>query len=383
MTQDPIPEDLVLWVEVDPARLEENARRAVSRIGAGTTLLAVVKSNAYGHGAVAAARAFAAGGVEAFAVFLVDEAAELREAGIDAHLLLLGPLQARRAAEILELGLTPTIHCEADADALQEAAARRGNRAGYHLKVDTGMARLGVPQAELVPLLARLGEHDLLEMKGLYTHLVSGEVPHEEMGVRQTLRFREVIGQVRAAGHAPEHIHVANSAAVLAGEMTEFNAVRMGLALYGYSPAPDQVAGEGLLPALSLRGRIAQLRQIPAGATVGYAGTWTAARDSRIATVPVGYEEGYRRELGNRAEAILRGRRVPVVGRVSMDLTTLDVTDVPEACPGDVVTLLGEDAGETVDAWELARHAGTIAWDILCGIDGKLPRLLRAAGGAP
>ena len=367
-------------MEIDLERLEANARE-ICRRAEGRRVIAVVKANAYGHGAVAAARAFTAGGVHGLAVFRAEEARELREGGIRGAVLVLGPLPPQGAAALLETGAIPNVHSIESARALGAEARRRGQTISYHLKVDTGIGRLGVPIADLPAFLALLATLDRLRMAGMFTHLACADDPDHLLTARQIAAFHAAISQVRAAGHAPEQIHLANSAASLRGLAPEIDTVRAGLAFYGYSPAPAVIAAAALRPALSLRAVVEQVKEVAPGDTLGYGATWAAPRRSRIASIACGYAEGYRRELSNRGEVLLHGRRFPVVGRVSMNLITVDVTDDPGIAPGTIATLLGEDGPERVDAWELAERAGTIAWDILCGVDRRLPRVFTRGGG--
>jgi alanine racemase len=339
-------------------------------------VIAVVKANAYGHGTVAAARAFAAGGVDAFAVFRVEEARELRAGGVRQPILVIGPLPPAGAAAILDTGAMPNIHSVEAARALGAEARRRGEPIAYHLKVDTGIGRLGIPIADLPAFLGVLTGIDGLTMVGLFTHLACADDPDHPLTSRQIASFHQALAQVRAAGHDPAQVHLANSAASLRGLAPEVDTIRAGLAFYGYSPAPSVVPAAELRPALALRALVDQIKDVAPGDTLGYGATWTAARRARIASIACGYAEGYRRELSNRGEVLLRGRRFPVVGRVSMNLITVDVTEEPTIVPGEIATLLGEDGAQRVDAWELAERAGTIAWDILCGVDRRLPRLL-------
>lgn len=368
------------WTEVDLDRLQANAEEACRLAGSERGLLAVVKADAYGHGAAAAARAFADGGASALAVSLLEEALELRAGGIEEPVVILGPLLAEQLAPAVDAGATPTLYSMALAEALDAEGARRGTALGYHLKIDTGMGRLGIPTDDLGAFLERIATLKHLRMDGVFTHLPCADDPDAPITHRQLEDFRVALEAVRARGHVPTQVHVANSAAFLR-ELPGFcNLVRPGLALYGYSPAPALIPPGRFAPALSLHSRVAQVKRVAAGATVGYGSTWTAARESIIATLPLGYEDGYSRALGNRAHALVSGRQAPVVGRVSMDLTTLDVTDLPPVQVGDPVLFLGQQSGQSVDAWDLARWSGTIVWEILCGLGRRMPRLHTRGG---
>ncbi len=363
------------WTEVDLNRLQANTEEACRLAGPERGLLAVVKADAYGHGAVAAGRAFADGGARALAVGLLEEAQELRAGGIEERLLILGPLLPEQLAPAVDAGATPTLYSIALAEALDAEGARRGTTLGYHLKIDTGMGRLGIPADDLGAFLDRMVNLPHLRMEGVFTHLPCADEPDAAITQHQIEDFRAALEAVRARGHAPAQVHVANSAALMREFPSFCNLVRPGLALYGYSPAPAAVPPGRFTPALSLHSRVAQVKRVPAGATVGYGATWVAARASIIATLPLGYEDGYPRALGNRAHALVNGRQAPVVGRVSMDLTTLDVTDLPPMQVGDPVLFLGRQSGESLDAWDLAGWSGTIVWEILCGLGRRVPRL--------
>jgi len=336
--------------------------------------LAVVKADAYGHGALAAGRSFIAGGARGLAVGLLEEALELRAGGLDQPVLILGPLLPEQLAPAVEAHCTVTLHSIALAEALNAEGASRGTQVRYHLKIDTGMGRLGIHGNELSAFLDRLAGLPHLQMEGTFTHLPCADDPEASITQRQLEDFRVALQAIRNRGHEPTQIHMANSAALLQEFPGFCNLVRPGLALYGYSPAPGPIAPGRLLPALSLYSRVAQVNRVATGTTVGYGSTWTAARESVIATLPLGYEDGYPRALGNRAHALVNGVRAPVVGRVSMGLTTLDVTDLEPVRVGDPVLFLGRESGESLDAWDLARWSGTIVWEILCGLGRRVPR---------
>jgi len=363
------------WTEVDLDRLQANTAEACRLAGPERGVLAVVKADGYGHGALASGREFAAGGARALAVGLLEEALELRAGGINGPVVILGPLLAPQLGPAMSADSTVTLYTGALAEALDAEAARRGSTVGYHLKIDTGMGRLGIPVHELSSFLDRVATLPHLRMDGVFTHLPCADDPDAPITHRQLEEFRAALETVRDRGHAPTQIHMANSAALLREFPGFCNLVRPGLALYGYSPAPAAIPPGRFVPALSFHSLVAQVKRVAAGTTVGYGSTWTAARESVIATLPLGYEDGYPRALGNRAHALVNGRRAPVVGRVSMDLTTLDITDHGTVQVGDPVLLLGREAGESVDAWDLARWSGTIVWEILCGLGRRVPRL--------
>jgi len=363
------------WTEVDLGRLEANARALVGAIGPDCQVVAVVKADAYGHGLVPAARAFAAGGVRAFGVLLPREALELRGAAIDAPVWILGPTAPSELGDALAAGAVVSIGSAEEADALEAEGARRGDVLPYHLKVDTGMGRLGVPVEDLPAFLERLRGLRRLAMDGIYSHLACADEPAHPLNRRQRDAFGSAVAAVRAAGHSPRYAHLANTAAALADPATRWHAVRLGLGLYGYAPGPAVALPAAVAPALSLRCRVLQVKRVPAGASVGYGATWVAGRETLVATIPLGYDDGYLRGLSGCGAVLARGRRAAVIGRISMDLATIDVTGLPAVRPGEIVTVLGQDGAERIDAWELAGLAGTIPWEILCALGKKRPRI--------
>ncbi len=363
------------WAEIDLDALAANTRLLAAR-AAPARLYAVVEANAYGHGAVACGRAALAAGAHGLAVVCVDEGEELRRAGVEAPLLVVGHTPASDAARVAALGLMPTVGAPALADALAEAAAATGRVVPIHLEVETGLNRHGLLPEECVALAERLRGRPGLEVRGLFTHFAAAE----EGDQRFTRRQFEVLKRVsERLPFVPER-HCAASASVLLDHEMALDAVRAGLSLYGYRPAPWCGTDADLTPVLSLRARVARLLDVERGATVGYGRTWAAARRARIALVMCGYADGYRRGLGNRAHVLLRGRRAPVVGRVAMDMCMVDVTALPEAEVGDVVTLIGRDGAEEVSADELASLGDTISWEILAGISARVPRLYLRGG---
>jgi alanine racemase len=255
-------------------------------------------------------------------------------------------------------------------------------RQSIHVKIDTGMSRLGVTDGRFGELLAQCAQHPSIRVDGLATHFASADEPDPSPTEEQLARFIRCLDQARAMGADPQVIHAANSSAALRFPRTRFDLVRPGIVLYGALPSVHLVAHDpGIRPVLSLHTRVNALREVPAGTSVSYGGTVILARPSRIATIPVGYADGYPRSLSNRAQVIVRGRRAPVVGRVCMDLTMIDVTEVPGVEVGDPITLLGSEGAEAIRPEELAAWAGTIAYEILCGISKRVPRVYLEASG--
>lgn len=364
--------------EIDLGALEQNYR-AVRRWAPGLEVLAMVKANAYGHGAPAVAHQLEEAGVRLLGVALVEEGLELRNAGVRAPILVMGGSYQGGYEVMVERGLTATVFREDQVDALAAAARRAGRTVAAHLKVDTGMGRLGASMDELPGVLDRLRRHPEIRLEGLASHFASADVEGAPQTRAQLERWEVARGAVEAAGFRPELRHLSNSSALLGlpearrGDL--FNLARPGLALYGLSPAPWLEDRAALSPVLSWKTGIVHLKEIPAGASISYGATWTAPRPSRIATLPVGYADGYWRAYSNRAQVLVRGRRAPVVGRVCMDMCMVDVTDVPGAAVGDEVVLIGRQEGEAISASELAKIAGTIHYEVLCGVGARVPRV--------
>ncbi|MBI5069594.1 MAG: alanine racemase [Deltaproteobacteria bacterium] len=370
--------------EVDLAAIAGNYRLAVE-VG-GRHGVAVVKADAYGHGAVPVARALAAAGAPWLGVALVEEGLELRAANVQLPILVLAGAFGDAWDEVLRQRLTPVLTSAGQIAALGAAARAWRVRAEAHLELDTGMGRLGASPAELPGLVAALRANPEVSLTGLCTHFAGADTGDDEGSARQAVLFREAAEALAAEGLSPL-LHATNSAATLRVPGVRQELSRPGILLYGYlsygpeldAPAEARSAAARLQPALTWRTAVVHLKEVPAGTRISYGGHWTAARPSRIATLPVGYADGYDRRLSGRpgygrAEVLVRGRRAPVVGTVCMDLVMVDVTDVPGVAPGDEVVLLGAQGSERIGADELARRAGTISYEILCGISRRVPR---------
>jgi alanine racemase len=360
--------------EIDLDAIAHNLR-VVTAQAAPARVLAVVKADAYGHGVVPVATRLEHEGISGFGVALAEEGLELREAGIRAPILVLNGLYGRAHADVLDAGLTPVVYDIGQIEAFDRALPERPYR--VHLKVDTGMARLGVPLAKLDAFLEALADYPRCIVAGLMTHLACADTDDE--ATTEQLRLFEIVrGKVRAAGHAPTTLHVANTAATLRRRDARFDMVRPGGALYGVAP---QETCSMFRPALRLRTEIISIRDIEKGEYVGYDHTFRATRATRIATVPVGYGDGLLRDLSNGGEMLVRAMSCPIAGRVSMDLTMLDVTDVPGCALGDEVVMLGgqrfEEREATLTSMDVAERAGTIAYDVLTSISRRVPRVYR------
>ncbi len=380
-------ERLACWAEVDLSALRRNLH-LLRAAAPGAPVLAVVKADAYGHGAVPVARVLAQEGVEALGVATVAEGRELRAAGIAAPVLMMGRCIPDEYPEALRWGLALALPDPALAPALSALAVRLGVTAAVHLKVDTGMNRLGVGWERAAAAARTIYSLPGLSLSGVFSHLSCADEEDGSFTALQADRFARVAKETAALGvNAP--FHLANSAAVLSGALRQAQGfgIRPGLALYGCPPAlspskgpPSSNPVPGLLPVLSWKCRVLQTRDAPAGSSVSYGRTFTTRRPSRLAVAALGYADGFPRSLSNRARLLVRGRRAPVAGRVCMDLTVLDVTEVEGVAPGDEVTVIGEQGGERITAGEIADLAETIPYEILARISPRVPRLYRDGG---
>lgn len=368
----------VATIDLDRLRANFLAVRAALRPEAG--VLAAIKGDAYGHGAVACAAALEAAGCDWFGVALVEEGKLLRAAGISRPILCMGGVGLSGADEAIQARLTPVISDLDSAERLDRAAARRHEPVGVHLKVDTGMGRLGVPLPSWEAFLDRFAALRWLRVDGLCTHLAESDADAETARVftrEQVRRFLEAVRAARSRGFRPALLHTANSGAVLGYPEYAFDLVRPGLLLYGYNPGGRDCALP-LQPVMSVRTRVLLVRDLPAGVGVSYGRTWVTPRPSRIATLPVGYADGYPRALSNCGSVLIHGHSAPVRGRVCMDLTMVDVTDIPTPVEaGDEVVLLGAQGDREITAWDLAEAAKTIPYEILSGLSNRVPREFR------
>jgi alanine racemase len=370
------------WAEVSLSTLRQNFRVVVKHAGAGVTVCAVVKADAYGHGAVECSRALEAEGAKWLGVTSLDEAIPLREAGIESRILLMTGFWRGEEDEIVRLRLTPTVWEPWHIESLEEAAARGASRQAVHLKVDTGMGRLGVSLDELPAVLKALSAARQVVLEGLSTHLASSEIMDAPSVAEQERRFEEAHTMVRAAGFNPSLIHMANTGALISRRETWNNMVRPGVALYGYylpfQRAGREVSGGTLRlpvkPVLTWKTRILSMRNFAANQPLGYGGTYVTKAPAHVAVLPVGYADGYNRQLSNRGRVIVRDHYAPIVGSISMDLTLVDVTGIPGITVGDEVILLGTSDGMSVDALEHARLANGSPYEILCNISKRVPR---------
>jgi alanine racemase len=336
-------------------------------------IVAVVKANAYGHGSGPVALALERAGATMLACADIEEAIVLRRAGVRCEILVFGALGVSDVTGIFEYKLTPTISTPSAGKALQEAAARRGTTLKYHLKIDTGMNRLGLRHDNLPRTLPELFASPNLALDALYTHFATADEPDHPLMEEQRVRFERVRAHLETLGVRPRLVHAANSAALLRDSRVWYDLVRPGLLLYGVVP-PPLASTIPLRPALSLRSRLVAVKHIRTGETVSYGGRFTAQRPTRVAVVPAGYADGIDLRMAGRGVVLVRGRRAHIVGAVCMDMILLDITDI-EAYPGDEVVLLGTQGDERLDVREMAASIGTIPWEVLCRLGSRIERI--------
>jgi len=364
--------------EIDVDAFARNVAAIRSKLPGRAKLIAVLKADAYGHGAVPLARRCETEGVAMLAVALLEEAQELRQSGVSLPILILGPLQPQQVNVAVEAGFTLGIVGPTQLqDACTLSSAARSVR--IHLKLDSGMGRMGLVEADLDPAAVLLRNSPHVQVEAIYTHFANASDSRDGFTQRQIERFERMLQRLEPAGvRAPLH-HIANSAATVRGVIGDSDFVRVGLSLYGGEPLDWEQSR--LEPIMTWRTRIVRLKTLEAGEAVGYGTSFHTSRKSRIATLPVGYADGYDRLLSNRGFVLIHGRRAPVVGRVSMDLVTIDVTDIPNAAVGDDVILLGRQGNGEISAEEIAQKTGTISYEVFCNVSARVARLYRSSVG--
>ncbi len=385
----------VTRAEINLAHVRHNFRELTDCLAADAngakpaSLWAVLKADGYGHGARAVATTLEHAGVEGLCVALLEEGIELREAGVSCPILVMGGYYGRHrdgVEALIEHRLTPVVYDPGQIEGIA-TIARFMQRCDIdvHLKVDTGMARLGVRPAQLEPTLKALRGAKELRVTGLMTHLACADAQSFDETEEQLALFTQAAEQIRIAGFSPTTLHAANSAAMLRFPSAQLGMVRPGIAVFGVHPCSHRASRSQrqakLRPVMRVLSEIVDVRQVPAGSSVGYGHTWTAKRSSRIATIPMGYADGLNRALSNRGAMLVCGRRAPIVGTISMDLAMIDVTDIPGACLRDEVVIVGEQKGrlgtDSITPGELAEKIGTISWECLTSISRRVPRFYR------
>ncbi|HKV28060.1 MAG TPA: alanine racemase [Candidatus Acidoferrales bacterium] len=375
-----------VWAEISLSAIAHNLRLIRRKIGKTRKILAVVKANAYGLGAVEVSKHLSRLGVEAFGVTCSAEGIELREAGIRQPILLLTGFWPGEEKRILQFNLTPAIARIDQLRSFERTATKWRSRKSpgkfpFHLKIDSGMNRLGISLKEIGVFMREYAGCKHLELKGAFTHFASSDDFRSTQNEQQEMVFAEALSQLREGGVTPGIVHMANSGAICTREATWSDMVRPGAVLYGYHQGfePPEVAANvkkdmPLKPCLSFRARIISLREVAAGQPVGYSAKFIADRLSRIAVIAAGYADGIVRQRSNRGCVIVKGRLAPLVGTISMDLSMVDVTDVPGVAVGDVATIYGEDGKATIHTDQVARQIGTVTSDLLCALGRRVPR---------
>jgi alanine racemase len=351
----------------------QNVGAVRARLAAPCELMAVVKADAYGHGATVLAAAALQAGAAWLAVARCDEGVQLRLHGIDAPILLLGPICSDEVDALLAYRLTPVIGCLADARLLQQHAQPYGQQVRVHVNVDTGMGRLGLQPQHMPALLDLMQRLTHLKWQGVMTHMATAEHLDEHMLQEQWQRFCRVVHLLHDRGVTPRYIHVANSAALYRSPQLHAQMVRPGLALYGVRPFAA-TAADRLQPVLSWTARLVRVETVPSGCGISYGHTFVTSRPSRIGTLPVGYADGLCRRLSNVGDVLVHGQRAPFVGQITMDMCMIDVTEIPQAQIGDEVVLIGAQGADRITVESMASHCGQIPYEVLCAITARVPR---------
>ncbi|HUW68693.1 MAG TPA: alanine racemase [bacterium] len=362
------------WAEVDIEAIERNIAGVKARLGANVGICAVVKADGYGHGAGAVARVALESGASMLAVAIVNEALELRREGFVCPILVMGPAEPQDSARMVEAGLDATVYDLSAARALSVSASERGLLARIHLKVDTGMHRVGCEPARAAELAAAISRLPLVRLAGVFSHFATADSEDTEFAQEQLVRFRTVLSELEALGIDPGIRHMANSAAALMMPESHFDMVRLGIAMYGLVPSVARSWNIPLEPAMSLWTRVSMVKDIAEGETVSYGRRFQAMRPTRIATLPLGYADGWPRALSGRISLPVNGHRAPLVGAVCMDQCMIDVTDAPGLKTGDEIPLFG-DTGLSIDG--IAGALGTINYEVVCMIGKRVPRVYR------
>jgi alanine racemase len=364
------------WVEIDRHALASNVRSIQSLLAPSTELMAVIKADAYGHGAIKVAGTVLAAGAKSLAIATIGEGIELREAGITAPILILGAVNTpEEVAALAHWQLQPTL-CDPEQITVFATVMERLEQAlPVHLKIDTGMSRLGTRWEKAIDFVESVLSRPSLKIASIYSHFATADDPDRSAMELQQQRFQKTIATLQAGGYRPPCLHLANSAATLGDRSLHLDRVRVGLALYGLYPAPHFREKIPLQPVLQVKARVSQVKTLPAGSGVSYGHQYVCDRPTRIAVVGIGYADGVPRNLSNRLQVLLRGQVVPQIGAITMDQLMIDVSAIADARAGDVVTLIGRDGDREITAEDWARDLGTISWEILCGFKHRLPRI--------
>lgn len=360
---------------IDRAAIKSNYFKLKKSIAKNVEMLAVVKANAYGHGAVEIAKTLEHAGCIFFGVALCEEGIELREAGVKSAVIILGGIYLNQIRDIIEYDLTPVIFDIGTARIIDSLAGKTGKRIKVHIKIDTGMGRLGLLSYQVASFFKAMKELVNLEVDGILSHFAEADEEDKEFSKKQLNLFLNIIKAVQDLGFQPRLFHIANSAAIVKHTDSHFNLVRPGIMLYGAYPAGHMIENINLKPAMKLVTQIVHIKQAPKGFSVSYGRKYITKRDSIIATIPIGYGDGYPRSLSNKGEVLIRGQRAKVAGTICMDITMLDVTHIKDVKQGDEAVLIGKQGNDKITVDELAEKADTISYEILCGITSRVPRV--------
>jgi alanine racemase len=366
------------WIEVDLSAIANNVCLIKSLVGTRVSVLACLKANAYGHGAVKVAHTMLRHGVDRLGVAMVSEAKELRDAGVNVPVHVLGDTPSWQMPEAVRLDLTVTLCALESARALSLIARTLGKTVKVHVKVDTGMGRLGIRAehiGEVVALAREIAQLPSLDFEGLFTHFAMADTADKTHAYMQLAHFKRVLQALEAENLRPTLVHAANSAALLSMPETHFDLVRPGIALYGLYPSSEIRLPEGFRPALSFKTRVAYIKMVPAGESISYGCTFTTRRPTRVATLPVGYADGFRRGPYNWGTVLVHGQEAPILGHVCMDQCMIDVTHLPQTGVGDEVVLIGRQGSTTLTAEEVGRRLGTVSYEVIAELLARVPRV--------
>ena len=367
-----------VYVGVDLAAISDNVKSIMKKVGPDVKVMAVIKTDGYGHGAVAIAHALNEIGVYSFAVATIDEARELRASGIRNPILILGYVFPNDLQDVIDYNVTSTVFSYDSAKMISDYAAKRGKVAKIHIKLDTGMGRIGfVPGEESAAEIKRIFDLKNIEVEGVFTHFATADEADLGPSKAQAKLFEDFVNSLEADGYFFKIRHICNSAGVLVMDGNYDNMVRAGIIIYGLRPSAEVKCDIDLKPALELVSHVAYVKDVGAGFTVSYGSTYTTSGKTKIATIPVGYGDGYPRSLSNKGRVIVNGCYAPIIGRVCMDQFMVDVTAVPDVKQGDEVILIGKQGDCEITVDEIADIAGTINYEIVCGINKRVPRIFR------
>ena len=368
-----------VWAEIDLSAIENNIREIRRLTKPSAKVMAVVKANAYGHGAVEVSKTVLTNGADWLAVALLQEAVELREAGFSVPILILGYTPLEQMELVITNDLRQTIYSLEQAEALSSAAGKAGRKATVHIKVDTGMGRIGfLPKQESIDSIIKIARLPHLEVEGIYTHFAIADAEDKDYSIEQLQYFQWLLDQLAKSGLHISIRHAANSAGLIDLPEAHFDLVRPGLILYGMYPSNEvQKTKLFLRQAMSLKAEVSYVKQVAKGTAISYGCTFVTARHSQIASLPLGYADGYTRLLSNNTDVLIKGKRAPIVGRVCMDQCMIDVTGFADVAMGDEVVLMGRQENEFISAEEIASRIGTINYEVVCMFSSRVPRVYK------